>query len=656
MPRLPVRLVPSVAAILVALAAAPAARAAPGPADPLELYRDTRTDGPAVFVGPTGEQFVWFKSYGNPQQLAVAVRAGGVLTPLQQLSLTPNAELPTTMAFTPDGASYTPWGIATSGALGEQVMRPAGGPFGALRETQSCGRFEAAAYGPGGRLGLACSYETTAAAPHDRVGYAFSFGDTGIPPSGLSSSSNPPVNDPFIQPQVAWSANGSFAIGWHQDDSTTTSSVRVLTTTPSGTQAAATVATASGAGSYTGLSGLVALTDGRVVVTGSDPAGAFAKVVSGTSAGPRIDLGSGALGGADAPQLDATGLVHLLVTAPSGSGMGATYRLTTRVLDPGTGALTAPVEVAPPAAGTYGRLVQATDDTERVLVRGPGGTSVAVRSPGGAFSAPVRVAGPEAGFADAALTPTGDVVVAWNEHLATDVEREVIGGLDSGTPPAVTAVSAPEVVLAGQPARFSATATDPMGIGTAGWELGDGTARADGGAVDHTFATAGTYAATFTAADRARNTTTVQRTVRVVDPAQAPAGSGSGGGGGGTGSPSGTAGDTTAPSVGLSLPRRTRFAALRQKGIAVDVTLSEAATLRGTLSGRSRRVTLRAVGDVALATRSVKAGALKQRLVLKPKAALLGRRARKVTLRLEVTATDAAGHATTATRTVEVAR
>jgi hypothetical protein len=109
--------------------------------------------------------------------------------------------------------------------------------------------------------------------------------------------------------------------------------------------------------------------------------------------------------------------------------------------------------------------------------------------------------------------------------------------------------------------------------------------------------------------------------------------------------------DKTPPSVTLSgVPSSIARAALL-KGLLVGVTSSEPAALKAKLLGTTSKVHLSAF-NLSLASASLGLAAGPRTLTLKPKRALIGKPRKRVKLRLAVTATDAAGNASTTTRSI----
>ena len=91
------------------------------------------------------------------------------------------------------------------------------------------------------------------------------------------------------------------------------------------------------------------------------------------------------------------------------------------------------------------------------------------------------------------------------------------------------------------------------------------------------------------------------------------------------------------------------------KGVRSRIAVNEAARLDVALLGRARSVRVARAGDVVLAERHLRRSARTRTVTLKPKRRLLATRAR-FSVRLRVTATDAAGNSRTRTKTIRVRR
>jgi Ca2+-binding RTX toxin-like protein len=126
------------------------------------------------------------------------------------------------------------------------------------------------------------------------------------------------------------------------------------------------------------------------------------------------------------------------------------------------------------------------------------------------------------------------------------------------------------------------------------------------------------------------------------------------GGGGGTPSPPPPAADTTKPRLTLGavsakqLKRKTFL-----KGLPLKLTCDEPCALDVELRGSARSVRLARGYEVTLAGGSLGRGAGTRKLTLKPNKKLVGK-ARRLTVQVRATATDAAGNKTTLTRVLRV--
>jgi Domain of unknown function (DUF4394)/Thrombospondin type 3 repeat len=89
------------------------------------------------------------------------------------------------------------------------------------------------------------------------------------------------------------------------------------------------------------------------------------------------------------------------------------------------------------------------------------------------------------------------------------------------------------------------------------------------------------------------------------------------------------------------------------KGVRSRIAVNEAARLDVVLLGRARSVRVARAGDVVLAERHLRRSARTRTVTLRPKRRLLATRAR-FSVRLRVTATDAAGNRRTRTKTIRV--
>jgi Ca2+-binding RTX toxin-like protein len=113
--------------------------------------------------------------------------------------------------------------------------------------------------------------------------------------------------------------------------------------------------------------------------------------------------------------------------------------------------------------------------------------------------------------------------------------------------------------------------------------------------------------------------------------------------------------DTKPPPIKFtSLSTRPTFKTVL-RGLRFRLGSNEPASFVAALQGSAKRATVARVYNLTLATRSLKLGTGARLVQLKPRRALMGKR-RRLTLRLRVTAKDAAGNVKVATRTIRVRR
>lgn len=111
--------------------------------------------------------------------------------------------------------------------------------------------------------------------------------------------------------------------------------------------------------------------------------------------------------------------------------------------------------------------------------------------------------------------------------------------------------------------------------------------------------------------------------------------------------------DELAPKITFTkTPRRITYTRLL-KGLRSRIAVNERASLDVVLLGRARSVQVARAGDVILAERHLARSTRTRTVTLKPRRRLLATRAR-FSVRLRVTATDAAGNSRTKTRTIRV--
>jgi Domain of unknown function DUF11 len=121
----------------------------------------------------------------------------------------------------------------------------------------------------------------------------------------------------------------------------------------------------------------------------------------------------------------------------------------------------------------------------------------------------------------------------------------------------------------------------------------------------------------------------------------------------GTGVPPATA-DTTAASLALASVPKSIKAKKFKKGFQVGITPSEAAALEVALLGTPKKGALASKFELKLFSSSLPLAAGTRQVKVKPAAKLLGPLRKKISVQLQVVATDAAGNRSTVTRKITV--
>jgi len=635
--------------VLISLVAVPAASAAPGPIDPVQLQQAKAIYQPKVGVAADGSGEVIFgeQTEAGVRLSAASRSADGSYGPLQQLTRTANAEGPPSILFNASGGAFAAWGIATNGANPEWARRSPNGLFGAAAKLNNCARFLAYDALPNGMTAFACSSESGAAPNNDFVRFG-EFGPASETIGAATTLSGAGIDDNFLQPQVAVGADGTLAVAWYQEDATSGKNKVQVAVRPAGVtsfEATKTLVEATNPDEDF-LDDVEVLSDGTVLVL--------------VSREPGLELysrppGPGSAWSAAQPLLadDAFGLLAAdpagrvtLAATHSAGGMGEPRTIAVATRPPGGsfGAFT------PVASGdVFARVLEAAPDGTTFLGWGDfGATSVAVRGalapPGGAFGPPVTITADASQF-DAALDPAGNVLAAWQQEVAADDERLLVGGIDSGAPPTFGAVDVPSAALVGVPVTLSASARDWSGLREIRWYLPGGTVL-KGATVTHAFATAGTATVQVTAVDRAGNEATVSREVRVVAEEATP-----------TAKPTGTATvtpslDRRKPKLGLKTLGKLKLAKFLH-GVRVRISVDEPSRVEVALLARARSAQISAAQNLILASRQLKGVSGKRVVRLRPSRRLLGG-ARHFRVTLRVTAVDTAGNETVQKRSLRV--
>jgi hypothetical protein len=111
--------------------------------------------------------------------------------------------------------------------------------------------------------------------------------------------------------------------------------------------------------------------------------------------------------------------------------------------------------------------------------------------------------------------------------------------------------------------------------------------------------------------------------------------------------------DTTAPILAIDGVAKTMKKKAFLKGVTATIACDEPCTIDSDLLGTARSVRLAAAFNLTLGTRSLALGGGARKLTVKPSKRLVGK-AKKLTVQLRVTATDASGNRAKKTQTIKV--
>jgi hypothetical protein len=111
--------------------------------------------------------------------------------------------------------------------------------------------------------------------------------------------------------------------------------------------------------------------------------------------------------------------------------------------------------------------------------------------------------------------------------------------------------------------------------------------------------------------------------------------------------------DTTAPILAIDGVAKTMKKKAFLKGVTATIACDEPCTIDGDLLGTARSVRLAAAFNLTLGTQSLALGGGPRKLTVKPSKRLVGK-AKKLTVQLRVTATDASGNRAKKTQTIKV--
>jgi hypothetical protein len=612
-----------------------AAQAAFAPVEAELLAHTNRIEESSAWVSPTGEQLVLYRELEPRQSLDARARTAGTnFGPVQSLTQEGNFELPRSVSFTAGGEAFASWGIATVGVHGEFSTRAPGGLFEPRHDNSVCSRFATSSVGPQDELILACDQEVSPGKFRVVLPEASSF--AAFP--GGAIPLGPVVESEFLAPKVRRGDDGTLAIGW--DYQTGGEQFAEVAVRDAGSKVSPTVQNLihlpTAGGGEARVEDIAVTANGTVIVlvsTSTEGLLAYIRPSGGSFTATKLAAvnASGAIG------VDAAGNAIVLVE----SGIGPTASVQYALRPPG-GAFTVLQDVVPTGSADGATLNMAPDGTAfaELFHQSSRSLDVAVRPPNGSFAAPLQVVASGLSFAKFALTPTDDLLATWTSDTDGDHTPDTVfvGGLDSGTPPQLTAVDVPAATVTGTQVTFSAGASDTMGVRGVQWSFGDGSSAA-GASVSHAYTSAGVFTVTVTATDRAGNTSSLSRAITVISPPATSTG------------PAGAGG----PVITLKMPGSVRFKSFLTHGLTIEVSSSTPATVIGNLLGRSRSARLASVGDLVVASRTLKNVTTHRKLLLRPSRLALGRR-RSLRLTVQIVATDAHGLQRTATRKLNVKR
>ena len=492
------------------------ARADERPVKPLLVASAAGIGDPVPWASPRGEQIISFIRLGTAGGRTVGVRARSNGLGFRAFETLSNAAGTTSpeLAFGPDGTAIALWGTDEAGTVAGQAIRPPGGPFGEPAQAGPCVGPLSLASSSRGEVLAACRAESDLGTPHSGwLGAAVLPG-----PVSFTGQLTPPTDDPLFEPFTAWGADGTSVAGFSYG--TPGASEVAIEARVSGPEASFVEEELIGPVAPPGeleAVGATVLPNGTVAITATAEGGS---ILFTREPGAGQEFSGTALpeSSISPPYADRFGRLHFVVSSPTGPGDSPAW-VRVRDLD---GSVGDPIPI--PLTGEEATIVEGgfqvrPGGAEYVVFRNTEGFFMTLRRPGPtAFSPPRRVAitHPSDSVGSLALTPTGDLLLAWSRQSDAGVEQLWLGGVDQGNRPEITRISVPEVVVRGRTARLSARVTDPMGIDRVVWRL-EGGRRAVGPQVRLRFNQPGSKRVTVTAIDRAGNRSSRTRSVSVIE-------------------------------------------------------------------------------------------------------------------------------------------
>jgi hypothetical protein len=446
---------------LAALAGPGTAGAALQPLPVVDLFTDDRVEDVSVAVSSLGDGVVGWTGQNNPPATVLAAfRPGdGPFSPVEFLSTAANGEDPN-FVFQPDGTVLAVWSHATNTVRGGYATRPRTGSFGAAQALPTGERFAKVGINAAGAA-LAVWKSYVAGGNDIVVASRRSPGGIFEPPVTLSV----PVDDNFIQPQVAVNAPGEAVVAWKRAAGANASAVeaRVGSVAGPGFGAVDTLASESAAN--------VSLSVPAVAIAPSGEALAIWTRTTGDSSILEYAV--------RAPGANSFGPAATLVTGASGAQVGfgpsglaviaffqgpSEARVPSAIVRPPRGA-PGPVTPLGPAGIGAGSLSVSFDGTGAALVAWSRRISAATnlaeaarRPAGGSFEPLVQIANMGEGSSLAVTAePDGDALAAWRVTVGPGSAVLRVGGLDNVPDPPAGPGAAERVTCSGKVATLVGT-------------------------------------------------------------------------------------------------------------------------------------------------------------------------------------------------------
>ena len=587
-------------------------------------------DGPSVAMARDGTAFAALAHFdGAHSRVGVAMHVpGGGFGPVRDLSAAGTDAGDPVVAVDRQGNATLAY-LDASGV--ETRFRPAGGDWGALNGPLSVPSASdlSLAVGDNGAAAVvwwarlsATALQTQAAV---RAPRAASFG--GMLPLSINDGS---TRCPGTH--VAMDAAGDAAAIWTRR----TTGGNYIVETATKAAGAASFAPANGearsaTNGFSPCNTAIEMTPGGRVTALWDASGPGADLVANVAYADRsAPFASGAWSSAAKLSVPADASGRPAFSLDDAGNAAATW------IDRGTGQILSSVRTGLGGFSPPKPLSGSTDTGDHAVGAGPNGDAIAVwvaasNGNDAVFSArrtgaaelgdvtPIVASAPTGGRVfyrspDVALDDQGNAFAVWqrvDSGDVSDVFTAQVAAFDP-MPPTLDAVDVPGAGTATQAVGMSAGASDRMSAPAIHFDFGDGSG-ADGGSVQHVYATAGSYTVTVTATDAAGNDSSASRAI-AIGPAPVVAGTGPTG-------PTGPIGPQRLLAVSsLSWDRLsngdTRLRKLVIEGLTGEETIKLACTGRHKGCRKAATRTIKQPGRKLSLTKYVKGMVLKPRAVL----------------------------------------